>query len=349
MDEDDLLETHPDLMDPEWRKHARTDAWLGAKSDRKTFRKQHKRARRNSPSPGRGRRWGLVAFVLILAVTTAVIVALGRRTPESEAGTPATPVPTTVNPTSVAQYAPGDLEHAYARTPADVWKKGIDGITSPAPASVGSFKANEVADAYAKVKQAITAARLDPAVLDRHDTKGVLTLFAKDAQHSLGPILDTKPVGDGKTPDFSGYVTELADGYHLLDQGPRTFGSMTASAGPKAGELVIDAKYVVAYAFDNPRPEGLAGPGDIVSFVRVDDRYVIRQGKNFATSSYGLWPASGGGSFYEAIGCDALKQGYLAPAYSNPNVTGLPGGTQEVPGAYDPNQPLPQVDTCSER
>jgi len=108
-------------------------------------------------------------------------------------------------------------------------------------------------------------------------------------------------------------VTELRDGYHLLDQGPRTFGSMTASAGPKAGELVIDAKYVVAYAFDNPRPEGLTGPGDIVSFVRVDDRYVIRQGKNFATSSYGLWPASGGGSFYEAIGCDALQAGLPRP------------------------------------
>ena len=75
-----------------------------------------------------------------------------------------------------------DLKHAYARTPADVWKNGVDGITSPAPAAVGAFKADQVAAAYAQVKQVITAARLDPAVLDRHDTKGFLALFAKDAQ-----------------------------------------------------------------------------------------------------------------------------------------------------------------------
>ncbi|UOZ06539.1 hypothetical protein [Amycolatopsis sp. WQ 127309] len=341
VDEDNLLETHPDLMDPEWRKHAQTDAWLGAKSDRKKFRKQQKRARRNAPSPGRGRRWGLVAFVLILAVTTAVVVALGRRTPTSEAGTPDTPVPTTVNPTSVAQYAPVDLKHAYARTPADAWRKGIDGITVPAPAAMGSFTAPQVGDAYAKVKQAITASRLDPAVLDRHDTAAYLALFAKDAQGAIAKDLGTKP-------DFSAYVTELADGYHLLDQGPRTFGSMTAKAGAKPGELVVDVKYVTSYAFDNVHPDGLQGPWEIVSFVRSDESYVVRQGKNFAAGSRGLWPGDGGGSFYDSIGCEALKQGYLAPAYANPDQPGLPGDDQDVPGAYDPSLPMPDVHGCKD-
>lgn len=40
MDEENLLDSHPDLIDPEWRKHAQTDAWLGSKKDRRQFRKQ---------------------------------------------------------------------------------------------------------------------------------------------------------------------------------------------------------------------------------------------------------------------------------------------------------------------
>ncbi|RSN26583.1 hypothetical protein DMC63_01735 [Streptomyces sp. WAC 05977] len=41
--EDRRLETHPDLMDPDWREHAEVDAWLGAKKDLKKRRKQASR------------------------------------------------------------------------------------------------------------------------------------------------------------------------------------------------------------------------------------------------------------------------------------------------------------------
>ncbi len=336
---DDRIETHPDLMNPDWQKHAERDAWLGSKKDRKQFRKQQKRAR----LPRNGRRWGLIAFFAILAGTTAAIVILGRTTHDDSADAPFTAAPTSVNPTSVAQYAPVDLKHAYARTPADVWRKGIDGITSPAPAATGAFKADAVADAYAKVRQVITAARLDPAVLDRHDTKGLLPLFAKDAQGDINEDLQRKPVA-GKA-DLSSYVTELADGYHLLDQGPRTLGSMTAHPGEKPGELVVDVRYVVAYAFDSDNPAGLTGPSEIVSFVRSDEKYVIRSGRGFATSSHGLWP-EGGSTFFQSIGCAAFKEGFLAPGYSNPPRPGLPGDDKDLPGAYDPNLPIPQVDDC---
>ena len=335
MDEENLLDSHPDLMDPEWRKHAQTDAWLGSKKDRKQFRKQQRRAAR-----GPRRRWWIFAvLVAILAVTTTAIVLVGRRPAPETAFGPMTTTPTSVNPTSVARVAHVDLKHAYARTPADVWKKGIDGVTSPAPAAVGSFTPAQVGDAYAKVKQVIAAGRLDPAVLDRRDTAAFLALFAKDVQADIGKTLAAKP-------DFSGYVTELADGYHLLDQGPRTLGSMTASPGQKPGELVVDVKYVVAYAFDSPHPDSLTGPWEIVSFVRSDERYVVRQGKGFAAGSRGLWPDDGGGTFYESIGCEALKQGYLAPGYANPDDAGLSGEEKEVPGAYDPNLPLPDVHGC---
>ncbi|MBE8517184.1 hypothetical protein ILP97_06620 [Amycolatopsis sp. H6(2020)] len=109
--------------------------------------------------------------------------------------------------------APVDLARPYAHTPADVWPKGLDGVTSPAPAAVGAFKADTVAEAYAKVKQTINAAHLDPAVLTGHDGKAFAALFAPDDRDQILAELAQKP-------GFAAYVTEIADGYHLLDAGP---------------------------------------------------------------------------------------------------------------------------------
>ncbi|HWD05505.1 MAG TPA: hypothetical protein VG674_23965 [Amycolatopsis sp.] len=74
-DPDDRIETHPDLIDPEWQKHAELDAWLGAK-------KEMKKRRRRAPSgrgygaPAKPSRWpGAVAILgLVLLLAAAVIV-----------------------------------------------------------------------------------------------------------------------------------------------------------------------------------------------------------------------------------------------------------------------------------
>ncbi|MEA5366663.1 hypothetical protein VA596_44530 [Amycolatopsis sp., V23-08] len=332
MDEDDLLESHPDLMDPEWRKHAKTDAWLGAKQDRKKVRRQQRRSRPRNP---RRRWWVFAVFVAILAVATGAIVLVGHR---SSVATPPPP-----NPTKVSQYAHVDLARPYANTPADTWPKGIDGITSPAPAAIGSFKAEAVADAYAKARQAITASGLDPAVLVAHDPKGFLALFAPDQRDQLAPRLARKPSKDDG--GFSSYLTEIADGYHLLDAGPRTFGTLTARAGDKPGELAVDAKYVIAYAFDNVHPESLTSPNEIVSFLRADQTFVVATGPHFTDASHGLW-IDGGQSAYSAVGCAAAREGYLAPGYANPPTGTGTGGDQDAPGYYDPKYPVPTLDGC---
>jgi len=330
VDDDNLLDSHPDLMDPEWRKHAQTDAWLGAKKDRKQFRKQQKRAVR-----GPRRRWWVFAvFVLILGVTTAAIVYVGRR--------PA-PVAAPPNPTQVAQFARVDLAHPYANTPADAWPKGLDGITSPAAAPVGAFKAEAVASAYAQARQAITAAHLDPGVLVAHDPKAYLALFAPDQREQLAPRLTEKPAKD--KAGFDSYLTEIADGYHLLDAGPRTFGTLTARAGDKPGELVVDAKYAVAYAFDHPHPREVMSPGEIVTFERLDETYILRSGSSFAKSSQGLWLQKTTGA-YSSVGCAAAKEGYLAPGYANPRSIAPPTGDHDAPGYYDPKYPVPTLDGC---
>ncbi|EOD57483.1 hypothetical protein [Amycolatopsis vancoresmycina] len=330
MDEDNPLDSHPDLMDPDWRKHAQTDAWLGAKKDRKQFRKQQKRAAR-----GPRRRWWVFAvFVLILAVTTAAIVLIGRR-PARDAAPP--------DPTSVPDVAAVDLARPYAHTPADTWPKGLDGITSPAAAAVGAFKAGAVADAYAKVRQAISTAHLDPAVLTGHDGKAYAALFAPDDRDQIVPELAKKPVKH--QGGFAAYLTEIADGYHLLDAGPRTFGTLTARAGAKPGELVVEAKYAVAYAFDHPHPKELMSPAEIVTFQRLDETYVLRSGSSFTKSSHGLWLDSTTGA-YSSVGCAAANEGYLAPGYANPRSAAPQTGEHDAPGYYDPKYPVPTLDGC---
>jgi hypothetical protein len=331
VDEDNLLDSHPDLMDPDWRKHAQTDAWLGAKKDRKQFRKQRKRTGRKP----RGRWWVLGVFVAILAVTTVAIVLVGRRAPAPDAAP---------NPTRVPQYARVDLARPYANTPADTWPKGLDGITTPASAAIGAFKADAVADAYAKVRQVIAAARLDPTVLYQHDPKAYLALFAMDARAAISADLERKPSKEGQA-DVSTYLTEIADGHHLLDQGPRSFGGLTARAGERPGELIVDAKFSIAYAFDAAQPQQLSSPAEIVSFLRADESYVIRRDTGFAHGD-GLWPY-GGSSAYSAVGCAAAKDGYLAPGYANPPAVPTSGDDQDAPGYYDPKYPVPTLDGCT--
>ncbi|WP_326837740.1 hypothetical protein VSH64_23110 [Amycolatopsis rhabdoformis] len=77
-DPDDRMETHPDLVDPNWRKHAELDAWLGAK---KEMKKRRKRERRSGVSAGYGHssaqsRWpGVLALaVLVLLIVGAIVV-----------------------------------------------------------------------------------------------------------------------------------------------------------------------------------------------------------------------------------------------------------------------------------
>ncbi|WP_051791603.1 hypothetical protein [Amycolatopsis jejuensis] len=104
---DDRIETHPDLIDPEWRKHAELDAWLGAKKELKKKRKQQRKA---APSYGYGAaapsRWpGIAAIAGLIALLAAAVVvhqvqgtgvnekSIGYRIVSSQPATPATPPP----------------------------------------------------------------------------------------------------------------------------------------------------------------------------------------------------------------------------------------------------------------
>ncbi|KZB83553.1 hypothetical protein [Amycolatopsis regifaucium] len=79
MDEEDRrIETHPDLVDPNWQKHAELDAWLGAKKELKKKRRKQRKAGAAAGGyrePGASRWPGIAAIVgLIVLVVAAVTV-----------------------------------------------------------------------------------------------------------------------------------------------------------------------------------------------------------------------------------------------------------------------------------
>ncbi|MFD9892610.1 hypothetical protein ACFWY9_24965 [Amycolatopsis sp. NPDC059027] len=72
--EDRRIETHPDLVDPEWRKHAELDAWLGAKKELKKRRKRERRAQ-GFGGYGSTSRWpGVVAITLLIALVATTVI-----------------------------------------------------------------------------------------------------------------------------------------------------------------------------------------------------------------------------------------------------------------------------------
>ncbi|MEU8633380.1 hypothetical protein AB0C38_14510 [Amycolatopsis sp. NPDC048633] len=70
--DDRRLETHPDLMNPDWQKYAERDAWLGAKKDLKKRRKREHRT--SGHQPGNSRWPGVLALLLVVVLVVAAVV-----------------------------------------------------------------------------------------------------------------------------------------------------------------------------------------------------------------------------------------------------------------------------------
>lgn len=318
MDEHNI-ESHPDLMDPDWQRHAEKEAWTG-------LRRGRRRARR--------RRLATISAAVVIVVAAAgfYLWKQGTRPEEVAASGPAVPAATTTAPapTDLPDSGQVDLSRPFDRTPAQNWPEGIAGLTIPAPAKVGSFSAKQVGDAQEQVKHAVEVAQFDKDVLDGHHPDGYVGLFAPDARADL----QANP---------QDYVIYLEDGYRLLPVQPRMTGKMTVRPG-KAGELFLHVSYVVAYAFD-PGSHVIEGPGDLEPFVRVDTDYVVRSGSSWKTGSRGLWLGKFDG-FFTRVSCDARKNRRLGPEFADPNFTG-PSLTPD-PGQFDPAKPVPVKGNCEE-
>ncbi|GAB2987845.1 hypothetical protein LWP59_09090 [Amycolatopsis acidiphila] len=317
------IENHPELMDPDWQRHAEKEAWVDLQRNR---RRAH-----------RGRRLAIFAVVLVVVAGAGfAFYRWGKTTSEqytdaSPAGAPvagAASAATTTAPTDLPDFANVDLSRPFENTPAQNWAEGIAGLSIPPATKVGTFSAKQVSSALDQVKQAISVAQFDQDTLDGHNPAKYLALLAPYARDNVR-----------KNP--ASYLTYLAGGYHLLPVTPRMTGSVTAKAG-RAGELVLHAEYVVAYAFD-PGDQVVYGPADIEPFIRVGADYVFRTGSSWESTARGLG-LDDFGTYSTDIACQASKDGVLAPAFSEPDFDAT--SLTPEPGRFDPGKPMPTQGNC---
>jgi hypothetical protein len=307
---EDILD-HPDLQDDAWEKR---------------FKQQRRRHywRRN--------RSRLVIVLALVAVAVAGVVYVARlpaRPPAPAAQSPVDSAATTT-PVTMQTGVKVDLRQPFVATPAAGWADGEAGLSAPQGAALNGFTAAKVTEMLGAVRVAIAAAYLDRRVVQDNNLGPLVALFAPDVRKAIQ--------GDPR------YYLRIKPGFRLLDLPPKVSGKLTVEAG-KAGELVVNAAYAIAYAFHTDEPDDLHDAMDIVSVMRVEERYVYREGKNFARAGWGLWPGQKS-SFFYSIACTAMDAGFLAPAYSERRQTLDGPATNDLGKAFDPNTPLPTGDTC---
>lgn len=226
-----------------------------------------------------------------------------------------------------------DFAQPFARTPA---ANLPDGIKAPPAAPVGDIPAAEVERASARVREAITAARVNEAVL-RGDREPYLSLLAPNARARVQEIL-----AGPASPQTANYVSSLAPGVKLLGtRSTRASGGMTTRVNQN-GALVIRADYVVAYAFD-PGDRPISDPLDMVVLERWQADYVMLDDR-WAPEDQGLWPGAAK-AFGYSISCPAYAAGQLAPVFTNKDAK---GGLPPADNYFNLAQPLPVADGCTD-
>lgn len=226
-----------------------------------------------------------------------------------------------------------DFARPFARTPA---ANLPDGIKAPPAVAVGDIPAAEVERAFTRVREAITAARVNEAVL-RGDREPYLSLLAPNARARVQEIL-----AGPASPQTANYVSSLAPGVKLLGtRATRASGDMTPRLDQN-GALVIRADYVVAYAFD-PGDRPISNPLDMVVLERWQADYVVLDDR-WAPEDQGLWPGAAK-AFGYSISCPAYAAGQLAPVFTNKEAK---GGLPPADNYFNLAQPLPVADGCTD-
>ncbi|MET0136468.1 MAG: hypothetical protein ABW215_23015 [Kibdelosporangium sp.] len=276
----------------------------------------------------------------LAALSAAVLVIAGLAAFDAVRGTAEPTQQRTVDVTHVdSPKVQVDFDRPFTNTPAATWADGEAGIVAPAAAAIGPFTVQQVSEALTKVRQAVITSRLDRSVLEQHDVERYLKLLAKDSQKNMRPVFGDNP------HEAHAYATRLAGGHKLLPAAPKVQGKMWAEQGTRPGELVVHTNFVFAYAFDPAGTAKLADVMDIVAVDRWDVDYSVLTGR-YAPSSLGIWPVRSQGFTY-SMGCQALRAGYLAPAYSERRANAAVNSpARDREEYFDPASTLPASSTC---
>lgn len=231
-----------------------------------------------------------------------------------------------------------DLSQPFVGTPAAGWKNGTAGITAPKPKDVGQFSAKQVSDAVKQVTRHLDAAYFNRRVIEEHDVEPLLNTLAPDARPEVRSQF--------KDPQAAtAYTVLIHQDYPLLPASPKAKVKLSVRPGTEPGELIVKAKFAVAYAFDTDRPDRLLGSLDLVSVVRMDMEFVAVSGPAWPQSARGIWH-NGGKGFTYSMNCDEFTKGYLAPAYSERRWDG-PEPQHDVQYYFDPDKPAKINEDCA--
>ncbi|SMD24155.1 hypothetical protein [Lentzea albidocapillata] len=256
------IEDHPDLQDSAWIRGANRRA-------KREVRRQRRQARAR-------RHRGKIIAVIALVTVGAVVFGLNRAGTFDNVSPPDAP---NLN----LPYSGVNVEQPFAGTHAEQWSEGERGIVLPS-----------TDPAFEQVRQALIAARLEPATISELKPDRYLALLAPGAREQVSAHLHN-------------WTTRLKPGTKLLPNGIRVSGTM--ALGEKDGHQTVTADYVFAYAFEPPDPKKLVDQMEMIAAVREKITYTV--------TPEGLWPTDARGHRY-SIACQALAEGFLGPQFIEP-------------------------------
>ena len=343
---DESIDTHPDLIDPEWNARVEREARQAIK--RGNLPRTRERAEATPQRAGRDRWFGLNNRSLSALLGVLILVGLfvlvnrvsaqnGGTAPSPQGAVPVGTAAAAPTPTS-RQHGRLDLNAPFLDTPAADWPDGEAGITPPAPAAVGRWSASTVANAESAVKQTLVAAHLAPPMLINHDASDYLATLAPNARADERNRLNTPNDRD------NGFVSMLAPGSHLLPAPIKVDGSMSADTDPKTGDLVIHTNYVYAFAFDPGQARDVSQPYQIIVVQHAAEDFTVVSGSHIAAGDRGLWVTSAHG-YLDQMSCTAFDQGYLAPEFAENNPAAAPD-TEDPDALYAPSHSVDIPNTC---
>lgn len=342
---DESIDTHPDLIDPEWNARVEREARKAVK--RSSLLRQRPEPEQPRPPVSR-RRFALsnrsLSAILGVLILVGLFVLVNRVSEQNASDPP--PQPQGAIPVGKAGPAPTpttrqngrlDLNAPFAATPAAGWADGAAGIVPPPATEVGKWSEKTVASAESSVKQALVDAHLDPAMLVNHDTSAYLASLAPNAR------ADEQNRITSPQARIAGAVSWLASGFHLLSVPVKVDGSMTPAADPKTGDLVIHTNYVFAYAFDPGQAKTVSQAWQIIAVQHVAEDFTMVSGSGLHAGDKGLWVTSESG-YLDQIGCAESSQGYIAPAFAD--AANLDAPTEDPDALYAPSHPLNIANSC---
>ncbi|GAB2955100.1 hypothetical protein GCM10023080_012580 [Streptomyces pseudoechinosporeus] len=214
----------------------------------------HAPAVRRRPPMRRGLSRQALILVLLIAVAFGTAIYMGVRHPyQTPAAKPPEPLRMTVIPLAPQGAVPGaaDTELLYARSPADQFRIGADGITMPASRRTAHFSDSQVVTALTTAKDYLVESALDPDVLTGGATRPVRILLDPQQLDQFDQSFD-RPTANGRHAPTGWLVRFDPTHAQLADPKIRVQGTLQA-AETDSDTLEVTADHTFVYAL---RPTG---------------------------------------------------------------------------------------------